>query len=215
MTVNDNNNDNPNRTIYTIKDTKLYVPVVTLSLKTTKNYRNFLASDLKDQYIGMTIKQKVRIKIQNMNIDIFLKQTLQELTDCFFWFIQTKIIMLKELMPKIIIYQNIKNCNVIINGKNFYDQPTDSDVKWFEEIRKLTTGQGEDYTARCLLDYEYIKNQYRLIAVYWSKQKEFDVDPKAIQQIELVGQLKKLDAKVMLQMQAMMNPYFLNGYFTK
>ena len=61
-------------------------------------------------------------------------------------------------MPKIIIYQKVKNCNVIINGKNFYDQPTDSDIKWFEEIRKLTTGQGENYTTRCLLDYEYIKN---------------------------------------------------------
>ena len=118
-------------------------------------------------------------------------------------------------MPKIIIFQKVKNCNDIINGKNFYDQPTDSDIKWFEEIRKLTRGQGEDYTTRCLLDYEYIKYQYRLIAVYWSKQKEFDVDPKAIQQIELVGKLKKLDAKVMLQMQAVMNPYFLNGSFTK
>ena len=41
----------------------------------------------------------------------------------------------------------IKNYIVIINGKNFNDQPTDSDIKWFEEIRKSTTGQSEDYTT--------------------------------------------------------------------
>ena len=52
----------------------------------------------------------------------------------------------------------IKNYNVIINKKNFYDQPIDSDIKRDEEIRKLTTVRGEDYTFRCLLDYEYIKN---------------------------------------------------------
>ena len=49
----------------------------------------------------------------------------------------------------------IKNYNVIINGRNFYDQSINSYIKRFEEIRKLTTGQGEDYTTRCLLDYEY------------------------------------------------------------
>ena len=54
--------------------------------------------------------------------------------------------------------------------------------------------QGEDYTTGCLLDYEYIKNHYRFLAVDLSRQKELDADPKAIQQIEFVGQLKKLDA---------------------
>ena len=43
--------------------------------------------------------------------------------------------------------------------------PTDSDIKQYEETRKLTTGQGKEYTTGCLLDYEYIKNHYRLIEV--------------------------------------------------
>ena len=76
----------------------------------------------------------------------------------------------------------LKNHNVIINGKNFYDQAIDSDIKRYEDIRKLTTGLGE-YTTGCLLDYEYVKNHYRLIAVDLSRQKELDADPKAIQQI--------------------------------
>ena len=61
----------------------------------------------------------------------------------------------------------IKNYNVIING-----QPIDSDIKKYKEIRKLTIGQREDYTTGCLLDYEYIKNNYKLIAVHLSRQKE-------------------------------------------
>ena len=69
---------------------------------------------------------------------------------------------------------------MIINGKNFYDQPINADIKRYEEITKLTTGQGEDYTTGCLLDYEYIKNHYRLIAIDLSRQKELDADPKAI-----------------------------------
>ena len=85
------------------------------------------------------------------------------------------------------------NYNVIINGKNFYDQATDSDIKRCEEIKKLTTGQGEDYTTGCLLDYDYFKSHYRLITVALSRQKELDADPKAIQQIGFVGKLNKLD----------------------
>ena len=72
--------------------------------------------------------------------------------------------------------------------KNLYDQAIDFDIKRQKEIRKLTTGQGEDYTTGYLLDYDYIKNHYRLIVIDLSRQKELDADPKAIHQIEFVGQ---------------------------
>ena len=55
----------------------------------------------------------------------------------------------------------------------------------------MTTGQGDDYTTGCLLDYDYTKNHYRLIAVYLSTQKELDEDPKAIHYIGFIGELKK------------------------
>ena len=58
-----------------------------------------------------------------------------------------------------------QNYNVIINGKSFYDQAIHSDIKQYEEVRKLTTGQGEDCTTGCLLDCEYIKNHDILIAL--------------------------------------------------
>ena len=76
--------------------------------------------------------------------------------------------------------------------KNFYDHAIDSDIKRYEEIRKLTTGQGVDYPTGCSLDYDYIKNHYRLIAFDLCRLKESDANPKAIQQIEFVGQLKKI-----------------------
>ena len=68
----------------------------------------------------------------------------------------------------------IKNYNFIINGKNFYNQQV------YQYIRKLTTVQGEDYTASCSF-YDYIKNHYRLTTVDLSRQKELNADPKAIQ----------------------------------
>ena len=61
----------------------------------------------------------------------------------------------RKYLPKSII----KNYN-IINGRNFYGQAIDSDIKRYEEIRKLTTGQDEDYTTWRLLDYDYIELEY-------------------------------------------------------
>ena len=88
----------------------------------------------------------------------------------------------------------IDTYNVIISPKNFYDQTINSDIKPYEEIKKLLTRQGEDYPTGCLLYYEYIKNHYRLIAVDLNRLKELDADLKAIQPIEFFWQLKKINA---------------------
>ena len=90
-------------------------------------------------------------------------------------------------LPKEIIV----NYNVIINEKNVYNQAIDSDIKLYEEVRKLTTGQVEDYTTWCFLDYDYIKNHYRLIAVDLSIQKE--LESKVIQETEFVRQFQNVD----------------------
>ena len=77
----------------------------------------------------------------------------------------------------------------IINGKKLLWQPLDSNIKRYQEIRKLATCQGEDYTTGCLFDSDYIRYHYRLIAVdLW--QKELDAYPKAIQQTLFVEQSK-------------------------
>ena len=78
--------------------------------------------------------------------------------------------------------------NFIINGKNFYEKQIDSYIKRQKDIRKLTTGQEEDYTTGCLLDYEYIKNHFKLEAIGVKRQKELDSDVKAIQKMEFFRQ---------------------------
>ena len=90
-------------------------------------------------------------------------------------------------LPKI----EIKDYNVMIDGKNFFDQPINSMIKTYENIRKIATGQGDDYTTGCLLDYTYFKKYYKMIAIDLSKQQALDADPKAIQQINFTANLDR------------------------
>ena len=84
----------------------------------------------------------------------------------------------------------IKNYNIEIDGRNFYNQPINDLIKQYNEVRKISTGQGDDYTTGCLLDFAYFKNNYRLIAADLSKQKALDADSRAIQQIIFTGKIK-------------------------
>ena len=68
----------------------------------------------------------------------------------------------------------MKDYNVMIDGKNFFDVIT------YENIRKIAAGQGDDYTTGCLLDYNYFKNYYEMIAIDLSKPQALDADLKAI-----------------------------------
>ena len=77
----------------------------------------------------------------------------------------------------------IKNYKIEIDGRNFYDQSINDSIKQYDEIRKMSTGQGDDYTTGCLLDFAYFKDDFRLITADLSKKNALDADPKAIQQI--------------------------------
>ena len=63
-------------------------------------------------------------------------------------------------------------------------------MKQYDEIRKIATGQGDDYTTGCLLDYQYFKNHYNLIVIDLSWQNELDANSRAIQQFEFYEMLK-------------------------
>ena len=73
----------------------------------------------------------------------------------------------------------------MIDGKNFFDQPVKSDMRAYDNICKIATGQLDDYTTGCLLDYNYFKEHYKMITIGLSKQQALDADPKAIQQINI------------------------------
>ena len=69
----------------------------------------------------------------------------------------------------------------MIDRQNFLDKPVKSDMRTYNNIRKISTGQGSDYTAGCLLDYPYFKDHYKMMAIDLSKQQALDADFKAIQ----------------------------------
>ena len=60
------------------------------------------------------------------------------------------------------------------------DQPRKRDLKTYDNIRKIATGQGDDYTTGCLLDYLYFKELQKLIAIDLGKQQKLDADQKVI-----------------------------------
>ena len=77
------------------------------------------------------------------------------------------------------------------NDENVFDQPIKNNKVTYENIRKVATGQGDDYTTGCLLDYPYCKDSYQMIVVDLSKQQELDADPRAIQQINFTANLDR------------------------
>ena len=70
----------------------------------------------------------------------------------------------------------IENYNVMINGENFLDQPIKDNKVTYENIRQIATGQGDDYTTGCLLDYPHFKGSYKMIPVDVSKQQALGAD---------------------------------------
>ena len=74
--------------------------------------------------------------------------------------------------------------------ETFNDQPIIDSIKQYDEIRKISTGQGDNYTTGCLLNSAYFEKNYKLIAADLNKQKGLDVNSKAIQQIIFTGKIK-------------------------
>ena len=92
-----------------------------------------------------------------------------------------------HFLPKV----EMKDCNVMVNGRKLFDHPVKNDIRTFGNIRKIATGQGDGYSASCLLDYAYFKENYKLIAIDLSKQEAVDADPKAIPQTNFTENLER------------------------
>ena len=90
----------------------------------------------------------------------------------------------------------IKDYNIMIDGRNLFDKPLKNYLKTYN-IRKVATGQGDNYTTGCLLDYPYFKKYYKLIAIDLSKQQKLDADPKAMQQINFTRNVSRAEGATM------------------
>ena len=91
----------------------------------------------------------------------------------------------------------IKDHNIVIDGRIFYDKPIRNDLKLYDNIRKIATGQRDGYTTGCLLDYPYFKNYYKLIGIDLSKQQKVHADPNAVQQTNFTGNLDRVEGSTM------------------
>ena len=175
-------------TVFIINDTKMYVPVVTLSKEDNKDFieqqnKGFQRSIYWNEY---------KIKEINENADanefqyISLDPSFQGVNRLFVMAYNrangqpTRNGQQKYYLPRI----DLEKYNVIIDGRNFYDNPIESDIEKYRELKKVMIGNGEDYTTGSLLDFNYFDKRYKFVAVDLSKQKELDVDTRAIQQIE-------------------------------
>ena len=76
----------------------------------------------------------------------------------------------------------------MIDGKNVFDQPINSELKAYENIRKIATGKGDDYATGCLLDYSHFEKNYKMIAIDLSEQQVLD-DSRTIKEINFTANL--------------------------
>ena len=85
----------------------------------------------------------------------------------------------------------VKDYNTMIDSKNLFGQLIKDNKVTYDNIRKIATGQGDDYTPGCLLDYQYFRDAYKMTAVDLSKQQVLDAYPRAIQQIHFTANLDR------------------------
>ena len=76
--------------------------------------------------------------------------------------------------------------------ERFFDQPMKNNKVKYENFGKIATGQGDDYTTACLLDYPFFKHTYKMIALDLSKQQALDAVARAVYQISFTASLDRL-----------------------
>ena len=183
--------NNDGNAVFIINDTNMYVPVVTLSKEDNKDFieqqnKGFQRSIYWNEY-------KTKGVIEDADASNFKYINLDPSFQCanrLFVMTYNRLAandnqfninsQQKYCLPR----NDLNKYNVIIDGRNFYDNPIESDIEKYRELKKVMIGKGEDYTTGSLLDYNYFLKHYKLAAVDLSKQKELDADPRAIQQIE-------------------------------
>ena len=114
--------------------------------------------------------------MQKKILENCLTQVVKELKDCLFLFmiiqqviIEFLLILSQNISPRV----KIENYNKEIDGRNFYDQPINESIKQYDEVRKASTGQGDDYTTGCLLDFTYFEKKLHFNCRWFKQTKRF------------------------------------------
>ena len=176
---------------FAITDTKLYVPVVTLKAEDNVKLSKLLNEGFKrlvfwnkyktilKDYDNEYIRERLHASFQGVNRLFVLAYACADN-------VTNENSYRKYFLSRL----KIKNYNIEIDGRNFYDQSINDLIKQYDEVRKISTRQRDDYTTGCLLDFAYFEKNYSwitLTAADLSKKKALCADPKAIQQIIFNG----------------------------
>ena len=175
---------------FAITDTKLYFSVVTLSTQENTKFLQQLKSGFKRVINWNKYLSKPELLAQNPNLNHLVEPSSQGVNRLFVLAFENDNDRTSDdqyYLPTV----EIKDYNIVINGENFFDQPIKNNKITYDNIRKITSGQGDDYTTGCLLDYPYFADTFKMIAVDLSKQQALDAYPRAIQQINFTGNLDR------------------------
>ena len=175
---------------FQITNTILYVPIVTLSTKNNVTLRKQLYEGFKRSIYWNEYKSKIETKETDPNnLKIFpLDASFQEVNRLFVLAFDNANNGANKVERDIhrkyfLLRVDIIRYNVLIDGRYFYDQNISEQIRKYDEIRKITTAKGDDYTTGSLLDYQYFKDHYQLICCDLSKQAILDANPTSIQQL--------------------------------
>ena len=177
---------------FEITDTKLYVPVVTLSTQENTKFLQQLKSGFKRVINWNKYLSKPELLAENPNLNHLVEPSFQGVNRLFVLAFENDDHRTSDdryYLPTV----ELKDYNIMINDENFFDQPIKNNKVTYENIRKIAASQGDDYKTGCLLDYPYFADTYKMIAVDLSKQQALDADPRAIQQINFTANLDRAE----------------------
>ena len=141
---------------FAITDTKLYVSVVTLSTQENTKFLQQLKSGFKRVIHWNKYLSKPELLAQNPNLNHLVEPSFQGVNRLFVLAFEGDAQRTSHeayYLPNV----EIKDYNIMINGENFFDQPIKNNKVTYENIRKIATGKGDDYTTGCLQDIHILQ----------------------------------------------------------
>ena len=187
VTTNTRRDTPPTNATFQIQiDTKLYVPIVTLSTKHDNIFLEQLKSGFKRTIKWNKYRSEMTNQTKTNHLNHLIDPTFTKVNRLFVSSFQNEeetTSFSKYFVPKV----EIKNFDVLIDGKSFFDGPVKNKEEAYETIMNIS--KSNDYTTGNLLYNEYFSKHYKLIAIDLSKQIELE-NPDLRQQINFIGKLE-------------------------
>ena len=186
--------NSPTSAKFEITDCKLYVPVVTLSAENDNKLLELLKSGFRRSIKWNKYMSQMSNQNKNNSLNYLIDTTFRNVNRLFVLSFENeddRTSYYKYYLPSV----EIKDYNVLIDGNAFFELPIKNIEETYEKIIQITDHSGY-YTRDNLLDYEYFKEHYKLIAIDLSKQIELE-NKDIKQQINFIGNLERDDGAVM------------------